>query len=70
MGFPITGQHYNLISMAFYLGNYEVAFRTFTRIYTVYTGYIVWEFPTVYIAQKLKLAKYLGEWDIRDPDKN
>ncbi|KAG1753924.1 MFS general substrate transporter [Suillus paluster] len=42
MGFPITGQNYNLVSMAFYL------------------GFIVWEFPTVYIAQKLRLAKYLG----------
>ncbi|KAF9247229.1 MFS general substrate transporter [Melanogaster broomeanus] len=42
MGFPISGQHYNLVSMAFYL------------------GYLVWEFPTVYISQKLRLAKYLG----------
>ncbi|KAG0709518.1 MFS general substrate transporter [Suillus ampliporus] len=42
MGFPITGQNYNLVSMAFYL------------------GFIVWEFPTVYIAQKLRLGKYLG----------
>ncbi|KAG2146714.1 MFS general substrate transporter [Suillus clintonianus] len=42
MGFPVTGQNYNLVSMAFYL------------------GFIVWEFPTVYIAQKLRLAKYLG----------
>ncbi|KAH7920805.1 MFS general substrate transporter [Leucogyrophana mollusca] len=42
MGFPITGQEYNLVSMAFYL------------------GYVVWEFPTVYIAQKLRLAKYLS----------
>lgn len=42
MGFPVTGQHYNLVSMAFYL------------------GFIVWEFPTVYIAQKLRLGKYLG----------
>lgn len=25
------------------------------------TGFIVWEFPTVYIAQKLRLGKYLGE---------
>lgn len=24
------------------------------------TGFLVWEFPTVYIAQKLRLAKYLG----------
>ncbi|KAH7916345.1 MFS general substrate transporter [Hygrophoropsis aurantiaca] len=42
MGFPITNQEYNLVSMAFYL------------------GFIVWEFPTVYIAQKLRLAKYLS----------
>ncbi|KAI0269278.1 MFS general substrate transporter [Gloeopeniophorella convolvens] len=42
MGFPITGQDYNLVSMAFYL------------------GFLVWEFPTVYISQKLRLGKYLG----------
>ena len=42
MGFPITGQQYNLVSMAFYL------------------GFLVFEFPTVYISQKLRLAKYLG----------
>ncbi|KAI0347076.1 MFS general substrate transporter [Trametopsis cervina] len=42
MGLPIKGQHYNLISLAFYV------------------GFLVWEFPTVYIAQKLPLAKYLG----------
>ncbi|KAH7887815.1 MFS general substrate transporter [Phlebopus sp. FC_14] len=42
MGFPITGQQYNLVSMAFYL------------------GYLFWEFPTVYISQQLRLAKYLG----------
>ncbi|PFH48425.1 hypothetical protein AMATHDRAFT_149931 [Amanita thiersii Skay4041] len=42
MGLPITGQNYNLVSLAFYL------------------GFLVWEFPTVYISQKLRLAKYLG----------
>ncbi|TFK73161.1 MFS general substrate transporter [Pluteus cervinus] len=42
MGLPITGQKYNLISLAFYL------------------GYLVWVFPTVYISQRLRLAKYLG----------
>lgn len=42
MEFPIGGQDYNLVSMAFYL------------------GFLVWEFPTVYISQKLRLAKYLG----------
>ncbi|VDB97560.1 unnamed protein product [Peniophora sp. CBMAI 1063] len=42
MGFPVKGQQYNLVSMAFYL------------------GFLVFEFPTVYISQKLRLAKYLG----------
>ncbi|KAK7695716.1 hypothetical protein QCA50_000352 [Cerrena zonata] len=42
MGLPITGQHYNLVSLAFYV------------------GFLVWEFPTVYISQKLRVAKYLG----------
>ncbi|KAI9063352.1 MFS general substrate transporter [Trametes sanguinea] len=42
MGFPITGQHYNLVSLAFYV------------------GFLIWEFPTVYISQKLRVAKYLG----------
>lgn len=42
MGLPITGQHYNLISLAFYV------------------GFLIWEFPTVYISQKLRVAKYLG----------
>ncbi|KAI0771463.1 MFS general substrate transporter [Trametes elegans] len=42
MGFPIKGQQYNLVSLAFYL------------------GFLVWEFPTVYISQKLRVAKYLG----------
>ncbi|KAL6299108.1 MFS general substrate transporter [Sparassis latifolia] len=42
MGLPITGQRYNLVSLAFYL------------------GFFVWEFPTVYISQKLPVAKYLG----------
>ncbi|OSC99140.1 MFS general substrate transporter [Trametes coccinea BRFM310] len=42
MGFPVTGQHYNLVSLAFYV------------------GFLIWEFPTVYISQKLRVAKYLG----------
>ncbi|XP_006454014.1 hypothetical protein AGABI2DRAFT_196678 [Agaricus bisporus var. bisporus H97] len=42
MGFPITGQHYNLVSMAFYL------------------GFLAFEFPTTYFAQKTRVAKYLG----------
>ncbi|EKM59830.1 uncharacterized protein PHACADRAFT_250561 [Phanerochaete carnosa HHB-10118-sp] len=42
MGFPITGQQYNLVSLAFYV------------------GFLIWEFPTVYISQKLRVAKYLG----------
>lgn len=43
MGFPITGQDYNLVALAFYV------------------GFFVWEFPTVYISQRLRLAKYLGK---------
>ncbi|OCB91702.1 MFS general substrate transporter [Sanghuangporus baumii] len=42
MGFPITGQKYNLVALAFYV------------------GFFIWEFPTQYIAQKLRLGKYLG----------
>ncbi|KAI0758288.1 MFS general substrate transporter [Irpex lacteus] len=42
MGLPITGQHYNLCALAFYL------------------GFLIWVFPTMYIAQKLRLGKYLG----------
>ncbi|TFK73171.1 MFS general substrate transporter [Pluteus cervinus] len=41
MGLPITGQHYNLVSLAIYL------------------GFLVWEFPTVFISQRLRLAKWL-----------
>ncbi|KAL0576241.1 hypothetical protein V5O48_005751 [Marasmius crinis-equi] len=42
MGLPITGQNYNLVSMAFYL------------------GFLFWEFPTTYLSQKTRVAKYLG----------
>ncbi|EIN10706.1 MFS general substrate transporter [Punctularia strigosozonata HHB-11173 SS5] len=43
MGLPITGQKYNLVALAFYL------------------GFLVWEFPTVYLSQKTgRVAKYLG----------
>ncbi|KAF9269215.1 MFS general substrate transporter [Marasmius fiardii PR-910] len=42
MGLPITGQNYNLVSMAFYV------------------GFLFWEFPTTYLAQKTRVAKYLG----------
>ncbi|KAJ3741220.1 MFS general substrate transporter [Lentinula detonsa] len=42
MGLPITGQNYNLVSMAFYL------------------GFLLFEFPTVYLSQKTRAAKYLG----------
>ncbi|KAG6840661.1 hypothetical protein C0991_005255 [Blastosporella zonata] len=42
MGLPITGQHYNLVSLAFYV------------------GFLAWEFPTVFISQKFRVAKYLG----------
>lgn len=47
MGFPITGQDYNLVALAFYV------------------GFFVWEFPTVYISQRLRLAKYLGNYPLK-----
>ncbi|KAI0049609.1 MFS general substrate transporter [Auriscalpium vulgare] len=34
--------------------NYNLVSQAF------YIGFLVWEFPTVYISQKLRLAKYLG----------
>ncbi|KAI0676837.1 MFS general substrate transporter [Trametes maxima] len=42
MGFPVTGQGYNLVALSFYI------------------GFLIWVFPSMYIAQRLKLAKYLG----------
>ncbi|KAI0301832.1 MFS general substrate transporter [Multifurca ochricompacta] len=45
MGFPIKGQ----ASL-----NYNLVSLAF------YLGFLTWEFPTVYISQKLRLGKYLG----------
>ncbi|KAF9075920.1 MFS general substrate transporter [Rhodocollybia butyracea] len=43
MGLPITGQNYNLVALAFYI------------------GFLLFEFPTVYLSQKIdRVAKYLG----------
>jgi len=42
MDFPITGQHYNLVSAAFYI------------------GFLTWEYPTSFLAQRTRIAKYLG----------
>ncbi|CCM01709.1 uncharacterized protein FIBRA_03774 [Fibroporia radiculosa] len=42
MGFPVTGQGYNLVALSFYI------------------GFLVWVFPTMYISQKTRIAKYLG----------
>ncbi|KAJ8501432.1 hypothetical protein ONZ51_g593 [Trametes cubensis] len=42
MGFPVTGQGYNLVALSFYI------------------GFLIWVFPSMYIAQRLRLAKYLG----------
>ncbi|KAH7920804.1 MFS general substrate transporter [Leucogyrophana mollusca] len=42
MGFPVVGQDYNLVTMAFFI------------------GYLVWQFPTAYISQRMRLGKYLG----------
>lgn len=32
-----------------------------TNLYQIISGFLVWEFPTVYISQKLRVAKYLGK---------
>lgn len=53
-----TLQDYNLVSMAFYLGAWRLV--TSHPKLTFFIGFLVWEFPTVYISQKLRLAKYLG----------
>ncbi|OSC99141.1 MFS general substrate transporter [Trametes coccinea BRFM310] len=42
MGFPVTGQGYNVVALSFYI------------------GFLIWVFPSMYIAQRLRLAKYLG----------
>lgn len=53
---------YNLVSLAFYLGRVLVSVRLQCKIAETLdtSGFLVWEFPTVYISQKLRLAKYLG----------
>ena len=55
-----SSQHYNLVSLAFYLG--ASGWALFGAIVTDATqlGFLVWEFPTVYISQKTRVAKYLG----------
>ncbi|KZT13006.1 MFS general substrate transporter [Laetiporus sulphureus 93-53] len=42
MGFPVTGQEYNIVAFSFYV------------------GFVIWVFPTMYISQRTRLAKYLG----------
>ncbi|TFK83642.1 MFS general substrate transporter [Polyporus arcularius HHB13444] len=42
MGFPVTGQGYNLVALSFYI------------------GFLIWVFPSMFIAQRLRLGKYLG----------
>lgn len=63
MGLPITGQHYNLVSLAFYAGMSHLTSATFSpcELQSFFSGFLVWEFPTVYISQKLPVAKYLGK---------
>jgi ACS family allantoate permease-like MFS transporter len=61
MGLPIMGQHYNLISLAFYLGNPFLPVPLSVMLsWKTQLGFLIWEFPTVYISQKLRLGKYLG----------
>lgn len=47
-----------MVSLAFYLGMIS---NIILRLpLTIPSGFLIFEFPTVYIAQKLRAAKYLG----------
>ena len=64
MGLPITGQVKIIVSVIdirflftrFFPKNYNLISLAF------YVGVLIFEFPTVYISQKLRLAKYLGTY--------
>ncbi|CCM04872.1 uncharacterized protein FIBRA_07065 [Fibroporia radiculosa] len=59
MGLPIKGQDYNLISLAFYAGILQ-NFYLVSLYNWDSAGFLVWEFPSVYISQKFPVAKFLG----------
>ncbi|SJL01931.1 related to allantoate permease [Armillaria ostoyae] len=58
MGLPITGQVCSIAdtfrSVLIFAQPYNLVSMGF------YLGFLFWEFPTVYISQKLRAAKYLG----------
>ncbi|KAK7056432.1 hypothetical protein VNI00_002987 [Paramarasmius palmivorus] len=58
MGLPIVGQKYNLVSMAFFLGKHTPSGDV--PQFNIVSGYLFFEFPTVYLSQKTRVAKYLG----------
>ncbi|KAE9410394.1 MFS general substrate transporter [Gymnopus androsaceus JB14] len=61
MGLPITGQNYNLVSAAFYFGRHLANIAGFeSDVDSLPLGFLVFEFPTVYLSQKTRVAKYLG----------
>ncbi|KAJ2985139.1 hypothetical protein NUW54_g10250 [Trametes sanguinea] len=61
MGFPVTGQGYNVVALSFYIGNGLVSVSQWSNVHSkIMSGFLVWVFPSMYIAQRLRLAKYLG----------
>jgi ACS family allantoate permease-like MFS transporter len=60
MQLPITGPNYNLLSAAFYIGKLSVL-EILSELTVRSSGFLIWEFPTQYIAQRLRISKYLGE---------
>lgn len=45
--------------MAFYIGESASYLSEDLLIFIV--GFLIWEFPTTYLAQKTRVAKYLGK---------
>jgi hypothetical protein len=53
-------QNYNTIALAFYVGADAMHSSSGNVMLIPHAGFFVFEFPTVYISQRMRLAKYLG----------
>ncbi len=55
----ILAQGYNLVALSFYIG--ELLHQpTSERFELISPGFLIWVFPSMFIAQRLRLGKYLG----------
>lgn len=54
-------KNYNLVSAAFYFGRSWTASGVLNIRTQALLGFLVFEFPTVYLSQKTRVAKYLGK---------